>query len=138
MDVYLDTSAIVPLLLQEPHSGAAKLAIENASSIWAWRWAKVETEAALVRRKANPLTWRNWRILESEIRWLESSEGLIEGICRFNRELGLRAADAGHLFILERSVAVIEEFMLVTFDNEMSEAAHALGLRVFIEPDPEG
>lgn len=134
MAAFFDTSAIVPLLLQEPHSGAAKLAVQTAGSIWAWRWAKVETEAALVRRKANPLTWRNWRILENEIHWLDSSDGFIPELCLFNRELGLRAADAGHLFIFERSATAIENLMLVTFDREMSEAAHALKLSVFNAP----
>lgn len=131
MNAYFDTSAIVPLLLEEPHSQRAQIAVRNARSIWAWRWAEVEAEAALVRRKASPLTWRNWRILKGEIRWLESSKEISQDICRFNREIGLRAADAGHLFIFERTAAVMEDLTLVTFDKEMTKAAHELGFTIF-------
>ncbi len=131
MNAYFDTSAIVPLLLEEPHSQTAQIAVRNAESTWAWRWAEVETEAALVRRKASPLTWRNWRILKGKIRWLESSKDLSQDICRFNREIGLRAADAGHLFIFERTAVVIEDLTLVTFDKEMSKAADELGFTIF-------
>ena len=128
MEAFFDTSALVPLLLDESQSDSARAACHGAEAIWAWRWAQVEAEAALIRRKANPATWNNWRRLADRIRWLEFSDQLIPDLCRFNREIGLRAVDAGHLFVFERSLLAIPNMRLVTFDKEMARAATDLKL----------
>jgi hypothetical protein len=44
---------------------------------------------------------------------------------------GLRAADAGHLFVMEHCAAGLENLVLVTFDSEMTKAAERRGLAFF-------
>ncbi len=128
MQIYLDTSAVIPLLLQEPHSEAARKVWEHVEQAWTWDWMKVEAESALLRRKAVPDAWRQWRALAGQIRWLKPPETFIDDLCNFNRALGLRAADAGHLFVCDRAMNVIPSMTLVTFDTEMRKAARRMGL----------
>ncbi len=134
MDLFLDTSAVVPLFLQEPHSAAALKAWEQSTELYAWRWMQVEAEAALARRRATPQTWSEWRQLAATISWLEMGESLLPQLCAFNRPLRLRAADAGHLFVFDRAITVVPELHLVSFDNEMLAAARTLGLPCFLSP----
>lgn len=46
----------------------------------------------------------------------------------FNRGIGLRAADAGHLYAMEQCQAGIPQLQLITFDQEMRRAAIHRGL----------
>ena len=131
MHLFLDTSAVVPLFLQEKHTAAALDAWERSSQLYAWRWMQVEAEAALARRRAPAAAWAEWRQFSAAVSWLEMSESLLPQLCAFNRALRLRAADAGHLFVFDRAVTVVPELQLVSFDNEMIEAADTLGLRCF-------
>ena len=50
MIAYWDTSALLPLLLQEPHTPAAVEAAALVTLNYGWDWMQVETEAALRRR----------------------------------------------------------------------------------------
>lgn len=128
MQLYFDTSAVVPLLLKEPGSKTALEAYHAGEAFYAWSWMRVETEAALVRRRADAVTWRNWRSLQRCFTWLGLPESMTLEVCAFNRELGLRAADAGHLFLFEKATAAVPELQLVTFDKEMATAAKSLEL----------
>jgi len=127
MDVFFDTSAVVPLLIEEPGSPAALAIWAQAERAWAWQWLRVETEAALVRRKALPVAWANWRELALHIAFLDISEDL-RALCDFNRALGLRAADAGHLFVCERLAQTIPALRLASLDQEQRSAATLCGL----------
>ncbi|NBD38458.1 MAG: PIN domain-containing protein [Verrucomicrobia bacterium] len=129
MEVFYDTSVIVPLLLEEDGSAEAVKLWERTTSAWAWEWAQVECEAALGRRKAGPAAWADWRALARHFRFLELSGGLA-ALCECNRFLGLRAADAGHVFVADRLVRVRPDCRLATFDEEMRAAAGSLGLRL--------
>lgn len=131
MHLFFDTSAVVPLLLQEPGSKAAGEAYVAGETFYAWNWMRVETEAALVRRRADAATWRNWRSLQRCFMWLGLPESATGEVSAFNRELGLRAADAGHLFVFEKATAAIQDLRLVTLDKEMAAAAIALELDCF-------
>jgi predicted nucleic acid-binding protein len=130
MIVFYDTSAIVPLILIEPNSDKAQRYWKKAEGRIAWRWLKVEVEAALTRRKAPSQAWNNWDRIEMSLEWVELPDSLTESLCRFNRTLGLRAADAGHLFIMERLTREFEDMELATFDKEMRAAARELGIAV--------
>lgn len=130
MESFFDTSAIVPLLIREPHSKAALGIWQETQIFWAWAWLKVETEAALVRRHAPPAIWREWRTMERQIRWLDQPADFSVQVSQFNRSLGLRAADAGHLLIFERAAGVISRLTLATFDHEMETVARKLCLSV--------
>ena len=129
MDAFFDTSAIVPLLIQESGSSRACAFWSRTETAWAWEWARVETEAALTRRRVGPDVWGQWRSLAGHISFLKLEES-VAAICDVNRLLGLRAADAGHVFVAERLFRYQPELTLVTFDAEMQVAAERLGLRV--------
>jgi predicted nucleic acid-binding protein len=131
MQAFFDTSAIVPMLITEPHSNRALRAYKAAERVWAWRWMQIEAEAALNRRRAQHESWQQWRILARHIQWLDLESGYHETLCAFNRSLGLRAADAGHLFIFDRAARAITSLKLVTFDDEMKVAANQLGMAVW-------
>ena len=131
MTAFFDTSAIVPLILREPHSEAARAAWDSAEECFAWKWLRVEAEAALVRRKASAQAWHLWRTIEGSMCWVEPEADWIESLRTFNRGVGLRAADAGHLFVMERCAAGLENLVLVTFDSEMTKAAETRGLALF-------
>lgn len=128
MLAFFDTSAVVPLLLREPHSQSAGKIWEETSDRYAWQWLRVETEAALMRRTAPPGAWQQWRIIETAVHWLEPEQGWMEHLRSFNRGVGLRAADAGHLYVFEQSLRGMPALQLITYDKEMRGAATKRGL----------
>lgn len=128
MLAFFDTSAVVPLLLMEPHSEAAGQLWETTTGRYAWQWLRVEAEAALVRRRAPSVAWSHWRTLETTINWIEPQKGWQTSLRLFNRGIGLRAADAGHLYVMEQCQQSIPSLQLITFDLEMRDAAKARGL----------
>ncbi|MEX2606634.1 MAG: hypothetical protein WD708_04750 [Kiritimatiellia bacterium] len=127
MKLYYDTSAWIPLILQESASLRMWEIKLTASEIWAWQWMKVETEATLTRRQASPECWRNWYLLKTEVNWVELDVHELETLCSFNRALKLRAADAGHLFVFDRIFSELPDLLLLTLDKEMSVAAKSIG-----------
>ncbi len=132
MELFFDTSAVVPLMVEEPHSEEALEAWGMARRVWAWRWMMVEAEAALGRRGGDSETWRQWRQMSSTFNWLDLEFENWAQLCSFNRPLRLRAADAGHLFVFDRAAGVIPELKLICFDRELCQAATTLGLSVGI------
>lgn len=131
MRAFFDTSAVVPLIIQEPHSAKAREAWEQSTQRIGWQWLRVEAEAALSRRKGNAAAWNLWRSIESAIHWVEPDGEWLEHLKAFNRGVGLRAADAGHLYVMERCGGSIPDLVLVTFDVEMTAAAGKRGVSVF-------
>lgn len=131
MELFFDTSGIVPLLLAEPHSAKAHSAWSKAKRIWAWRWLQVETEAALIRRKAPATAWQKWHQMSASFAWLDLEDKLFSQLRAFNRTLGLRAADAGHLYVFQLAIRIVPEMKLVCFDKEMKRAAKTLTLEIF-------
>ena len=129
MEAFFDTSALVPLLIKESGSSRACAYWSRTGAAWAWEWARVETEAALTRRRVGPDAWAQWRRLAGHISFLKL-EAPVSAICDINRLLRLRAADAGHVFVAERLFRCQPELTFVTFDAEMQVAAGRLGLRV--------
>jgi predicted nucleic acid-binding protein len=128
MDLFFDTSAVVPLILDEPHSRKALETWNQATRVWAWRWLQVEAEAALGRRRADAHAWHQWRLVSSALTWLDLEARMWPQLCAFNRSLRLRAADAGHLYTYNGATSVVPQLKLVCFDKELNEAARALGL----------
>jgi hypothetical protein len=123
MRLYWDTSAVVPLVLQEPHSAAAQRARSAARRAFAWSWMQVEAEAALLRRDATATQWRNLTQLFSAFIWLDMESQDLPALRQFNRPLTLRADDAGHLFVFSKACTADPQIQLVTFDSEMRKAA---------------
>ena len=131
MELLFDTSAVVPLLLSEPHSKNALRAWAKARRVWAWRWLQVETEAALSRRKAPAVVWRRWADVAASFSWLDLSEQTYPQLRAFNRPLKLRAADAGHLYIFQTAAQVVPGLKFVCFDVELRRATKLVGLELF-------
>jgi uncharacterized protein with PIN domain len=128
MRIFYDTSAWVPLLMRESATDAMQLVRKEVAETWAWAWMQVETEAALTRRRANPACWRNWLLLKTEVCWVDIAPDQYDVVCAFNRAIGLRAADAGHLFVFDRILSELPDLQLLTLDSEMATAAQSIGL----------
>lgn len=133
MDAFWDTSAVVPLLLKEPHSAAAQAAWAKTTRPWAWRWLAVETESALARRAAPPEAWSQWASLLASFHLVDLESARWDALRAFNRALRLRASGAGHLFLCERISTAIPGLTFVTFDAELSAAGRRIGLPVWSE-----
>lgn len=132
MRVYFDTSAILPLVLVETHSEAVRARWAEISEAWAWSWLVVEAEAALVRQKADADAWAEWSRVSRSLSLVELNPRDHGALRAFNRGLGLRAADAGHLYLFDRVSREVDGLQLITFDREMREAAKALAMPVCV------
>ncbi|HKK18172.1 MAG TPA: type II toxin-antitoxin system VapC family toxin [Opitutales bacterium] len=128
MRVYFDTSAIIPLVLAEPHSEAMRSSWPEFTERWAWSWLVIEAEAALVRQNADADAWAEWSRVARSLNLIELNPRDHGALRAFNRGLGLRAADAGHLFLFDRLARELDGLQLVTLDREMSEAAENLAM----------
>jgi predicted nucleic acid-binding protein len=131
MQLFWETSAVVPLVFAEPHSPEAERARAATSRAFAWPWMQVEAEAALLRRNATPAHWENLARLMSAFVWLDMEPHDLFALRQFNRPLGLRAADAGHLFVYSRAYAAIPKLEFVTFDEELRIAVIRCALPVW-------
>ncbi len=128
---FFDTSAVLPLFVHEPRTQDAQTAYDAVDSIFAWSWMRVEAEAGLLRRRANALVWREWRSWLRHVTWLDLEPTHLDALCSFNRGLALRAADAGHLYVLELALRAVPDMVLITFDGEMQKAAERLQMPVW-------
>ena len=128
MHLFWDTSAVIPLVFQEPHTSRAHRARADGERALAWSWMRVEAEAALLRRRAGAEHWRELSKLLSAFMWLQMSPAEESALCLFNRPLGLRASDAGHLYVFSKTTAAISGIQLVTFDQEIKSAAATCSL----------
>lgn len=100
MKGFFDTSAGVPLLIEEINSEQIQRLWGSFTRMYAWSWQRVETEAALMRRKADTQSWQAWKVLLAHFHFLtlDSKEETV--LLAFNRSPGLGAADAGHFTCL--------------------------------------
>jgi len=128
---FFDTSAILPLVLPEEHSQSMRGAWPTFSERWAWSWILVEGEAALTRQKADVAAWQEWNRIARSLTLVELDPKDHASLRAFNRSLGLRAADAGHLFLCDRLQRVLDDLHLVTFDREMNHAAKRCSMAIF-------
>lgn len=67
-------------------------------------------------------------MLKGEVSWVDLQPDQTNTLCAFNRALGLRAADAGHLFVFDRLFSELPDLELLTLDAEMAAAARRIGL----------
>jgi predicted nucleic acid-binding protein len=128
MNLFWDTSALVALLFEEPHSAEAERARASTTTGHAWRWIRVEAAAAMSRRDASDERWARMEGLLASLRLIDLSPDDLDVLCRVNRTWRLRAADAGHLHCFRRAAYAMPDLQLVTFDDEMVAAARTHGL----------
>ncbi|WP_225725608.1 MULTISPECIES: type II toxin-antitoxin system VapC family toxin [unclassified Nocardia] len=140
---YLDTSAFVPLLIDEPSSPACRRFWDDADTVASSRLLYVETSAALAQAHrmarlgstefaaATMLLDQLW----PQIEVAEVDEALMRHAAHLTDRLALRGYDVVHC----ASAAQLEDADLVagSGDKRLLEAWRALGLATFDTNAPE-
>jgi predicted nucleic acid-binding protein len=123
---YLDASAFVKLVLEEPESGALDLALDD------WRWtssALLEVEATLAVRRRDPARLDASRVLLGAVRTLEIDAPIRRAAAEL-ADPGLRSLDAIHL---ATALSLGDRCGTVfAYDERLIAAAHAHGLSVTV------
>lgn len=123
MVLFWDTSAVLALVMQEPHSAEAMAAAAWATESYAWRWLRVEAAAGLARRRATDEHWRRLEEVLAVLWDVDIPPARFGEVAAANRAWRLRAADAGHLFCFRQLTTVFPGIQMVCFDAEIRAAA---------------
>ena len=126
--LFFDTSAVLPLLIEESQTQLLQEIWRDCSEAWAWQWLRMEAEAALSRRHSTPQGWTAWRYLAKQFHFAKIDPQHDTNLCAFNRALKLRAADAGHLYVCDKLFSAVPDLLLLTMDKEMADAARRIGI----------
>jgi predicted nucleic acid-binding protein len=132
--VYFDTSAIVPLIIEEPSSEAASRLWDHADRVVSSRLVYVEGRAALAMAR------RMHRLGDSELRAaigdfesiceqldvVEVTDRLVRQAGELAQDLALRGYDAVHL--ASARAVTDEDLVLAAGDVGLLSAADALGI----------
>jgi len=135
---FWDSSALVPLLLQQAQSDRVRHLVEQDGELVVWWGSAIECASAIARlHRDGHLTLpeeRNSRSLLDVLRasWFEVQPGdaVREQAMRLLRLHSLRAADALQLAAALEWAGTPPEDELVTFDDRLREAAQREGFRV--------
>ncbi|MCY3952950.1 MAG: type II toxin-antitoxin system VapC family toxin [bacterium] len=136
MIVYFDTSAIIPLIIDEPGSPLCERFWNDATQAVSSRLLYVEARAALARAQRlgrlslddSAASVESLDEIASEIASVEVTEGLVRTAGRLAEEEGLRGYDAVHL---AAALAVAgTDTVFISGDRELLAAAARLGLAV--------
>jgi hypothetical protein len=137
MILYLDTSALVKLLVQEAHSSEVKAAARLAGTCGTSRIAYVETLAALARREREGLAPHLAQEIRASFETMWESLMLVEvnrpitvRAAVLARTHGLRAYNAVHLASAQEIHETIPDTVFACFDERLNKAAMAQGMRV--------
>jgi predicted nucleic acid-binding protein len=136
MIAYFDTSAVVPLIIDEPSSETATRIWNDADRCVSVRLLYPETRAAFARAtRMGRLTAshliaavRDLDVLITEIDHVEVTAELAQRAGELAREHGLRGYDAVHL--AAALAAAQTDFVLVTGDSDLAAAASSSGVSV--------
>lgn len=133
MIAYFDTSAIVPLLVQEPGSDLAGRVWDEADRVVTVRLMYAEARAALAqaerlgridRRQLTRLV-RRLDQLDGQLDKVEIDDALVRGAGELAQQLSLRGYDAIHLAAILRLED--ERAVMVSGDHELCTAATTVG-----------
>ena len=132
--MYFDTSAIVPIVIDEPSSAVASRLWDEADRVVSSRLVYAEGRAALaMARRLDRIDERelreavdNFESLHDQLDVIEVTEGLIREAGGLAEQLSLRGYDAVHL----ASVRLVDdaEVVLAAGDQSLLVAARAIGL----------
>jgi predicted nucleic acid-binding protein len=133
---YFDTSAIVPILIEEDGSAAAGAIWDQADRLVSVRLARVEARAALAqagrlgRISAEQLDASKQDLdrLVDQLDLVDIDDHLVERAADLAEEQALRAYDAVHLAAALRLLD--DDLILVAGDRALLGAAHAIGIAV--------
>jgi len=136
---YWDGSAIVPLLVDEPHTHESRAALAEDAGIVTWWGTRIECTSAIARlERATALTPRQasqaielLRMLAAGWNEILPTESMRETACRLLRVHALRAADA-----MQLAAATVmaggrtSQAGFLAFDDRLREAASREGFLV--------
>lgn len=138
MRAYIDTSALVKLLIVEDGSVALAEALTGAS-VWTSRASYVEARAAVARREREASAPREACAaarLQLQADWpaytvVELSPGLAETAAEFAEAFALRGFDAIQLASAHLAKSSVPETVsFFAFDRRLNRAARLLGLQL--------
>jgi len=138
---FWDTSAIIPLLLEQPSTAVVGKLLSADRDIVVWWGTAVEcvSATARLRREERLTVAEEGRVLDllETLRssWMEmlASEELRDGAVRLLRVHPLKAADALHLAAARVWAGPGRGAEIVTFDERLALAARLEGFRVLPE-----
>jgi uncharacterized protein len=134
--IYLDTTAIVKLLVEEEFSNEVRTAAEG-QSVGTVSIAFVETLSALARKRELSeverfsatreflATWHRFRVV--------STDAVLESAGILARAYQLRGFDAVHL-AAARELGTPSSIQFVVYDKDLAKAAKKEGFRVMTHP----
>lgn len=136
MIAYFDTSALIPLVIEEPGSVVAGRLWQEADHLVSVRLVYAEARAALaqarrmgrVTARQLPRLVRDVDSLYLQLDRLAVDEVLVRRAGELAQRFGLRGYDAVHLAGAERLAD--PQLVVVVGDREFHDAAHELGLTV--------
>jgi uncharacterized protein len=133
---YFDSSAIVPLLVDETGTAAAGRIWDHADRVVSIRLARVETRAALAQAtrlgRISPQQLRTSKHaldeLAAQLDFVEIDEDLVDRASDLAEQLSLRAYDAVHLAAARRVLG--QDLVFVAGEWALLAAARAIGINV--------
>ena len=140
MIAYFDTSAMIPLLIDEPLSKLAERVWQRASWVASARVSYVEVRAGLARacrvERISPTQLREavegLETLNCQMHQVEVTAELVEKASQLAEELALRAYDA--IQLAAAASLDIDDVVVVTGDRHLAAAAQTLGLASISDP----
>jgi uncharacterized protein len=123
--IYLDSSAIVKLVMREPESTALRRFLRSHRDRISCSLARTEVPRAV--RHLGPAAVRRARLVLDRVHLIRLDDSLLDAAATFDARV-LRSLDAIHLAAAQRAAADLD--VLVTYDARMAEAAAALGFAV--------
>ena len=134
MIAYFDTSALIPLVIEEPTSESAARLWDGAGRVASVRLVYPEARAALAQaHRMGRLGSRQLRAavsgldsLDRQLDHVELTAPLAARAGQLAEEYELRGYDAVHLAAVE--LIADEDLVVVAGDQDLRSAVHALGL----------
>ena len=136
MMLYLDTSALVKLFLEEAHSAEVKTAARFSGICATSRIAYIEFHSALARREREGLDGTVAQGIRTtfEAKWpdlmvVEISRSIALRAAGLARSQALRAYDSVHLASAREIQETVPDLVFACFDERLMQAALSCGLR---------
>lgn len=127
--MYLDSSAIVKLVLPEPETHALVSRLQDDPDVISSALARVEVLRALKRIEATPAVWDQAERVLARIALVRVDDAVLDSAAAID-PAELRSLDAVHL---ATALGIGERLDgLVTYDSRLREAADRAGLTVLM------
>jgi len=134
--VYFDTSALLPLVIEEPGSSTASRLWDDAERVVSSRLAYAEGRAALAMalrmKRLDEQDLRSavdaFEVVHDQLQLVEVTEALVRRAGVLAEEFALRGYDSVHLASVEEIAD--EDVVLAAGDRILLSAAEALGIAV--------